>query len=118
MSTDLDEARQRIASRLRSAREMAGLSQGQVAEILGIHRPTISEIEAGRRKVASEELLRFAEVYRVSAVWLLDEQDEEDSDPHLQLAARELSRVSSEDLDRLLKIIRAVRTRKSSEIDQ
>ena len=37
----------RVAERLRLAREQAGLSQGQVARLLGKHRPTISEIEAG-----------------------------------------------------------------------
>ena len=34
-----------IASRLKLAREMAGLTQGQVASRLGWHRPTVSEIE-------------------------------------------------------------------------
>ena len=37
-----------IAARIRAAREAAGLSQGQVARKLKMHRPTISEIEAGR----------------------------------------------------------------------
>ena len=46
---DNNSMKECIASRLRSAREMAGLSQGQVAKMLGMHRPTISEIEAGRR---------------------------------------------------------------------
>ena len=45
------ELREEIGGRLRMARETAGLSQGQVAKRLKMHRPTISEIEAGRRRV-------------------------------------------------------------------
>ena len=37
-----------IGGRLRMAREMAGLSQSQVAKMLSLHRPSISEMEAGR----------------------------------------------------------------------
>jgi transcriptional regulator with XRE-family HTH domain len=59
-----------VAERLRIAREQAGLSQGQVARILGLHRPTISEIEAGRRRVTAEETATFARLYEVSVAWL------------------------------------------------
>ena len=52
-----------IAERLRSAREVAGLTQGQAAKLLGLHRPTVSEIEAGRRKVSAEELGQFGDIY-------------------------------------------------------
>ena len=38
--------KQIIANRLAEARKMAGLSQGQVARMIGLHRPAISEIEA------------------------------------------------------------------------
>ena len=43
------EKKQIVASRLREARKMAGLTQGQVAAQMDLHRPTISEIEAGNR---------------------------------------------------------------------
>src|SRR4051812_3236203 len=59
-----------LAQRLRTSREHAGLSQSQVAKMLNLHRPTISEIEAGRRKVNSDELARFADIYEVSVAWL------------------------------------------------
>ena len=41
-----ESTREQIAARLRAAREAAGLSQGQVAKLLKLHRPTVSEIEA------------------------------------------------------------------------
>ncbi len=49
-----------LAMRLRWAREQAGLSQGQVAQRLDVHRPTISQIEAGERNVRIDELERLA----------------------------------------------------------
>lgn len=100
-----------IGARLRLAREQAGLSQGQIARLMGYHRPTISEIEAGRRKVASDELLAFARHYGVSVSWLLDHSDEQ-QDPAVELAARELSKLKKEDLDRFLRILRSMKKRK------
>lgn len=96
-----------IATRLREARKMAGLSQGQVAKMLDWHRPTISEIEAGNRRVSAEELSKFAEIYDVTVSWLLAESAEqlETDDPRLQLAARELSKLKPDDLDRLMRLL-------------
>jgi transcriptional regulator with XRE-family HTH domain len=95
---------------------MAGLSQGQVAKILDLHRPTISEIEAGNRRVSAEELSRFAEIYDVTVSWLLAETAEQldTDDPRLQLAARELSKLKPDDLDRLMRLLASM---KSSDTD-
>lgn len=111
MTEGPESKRVQIAKRLRNAREAAGVSQGQVARLLGMHRPTISEIEAGNRRVSAEELKTFAETYDVTVSWLLGESAEqlETDDPRLQLAARELSKLKSEDLDRLLKLLASMR---------
>ena len=105
-----------IANRLRLAREQAGLSQGQVAKQLGMHRPTISEIEAGRRRVSADELATFARLYDVSTTWLMDEQSEmSDADQdRIQLAARKLAHLKPEDLDRLLDVIKTLRTQEDN----
>lgn len=63
-----------LAHRLREARKVAGFSQGQLAKELNMHRPTISEIEAGNRKVSAAELTRFAEIFGVTVGWLLDQK--------------------------------------------
>lgn len=99
-----------IARRLRVARENAGLSQGQVARLLELHRPTISEIEAGRRRVTVEELPRFADIYEVSVEWLFRGGGPSETDERLRLAARELPRLRSEDLDRVVELIQSLRT--------
>ena len=106
-----EEKRKLIASRLRLSREMAGLTQGQVAKSLGWHRPTVSEIEAGRRRVSAEELTTLAEMYDVSVPWIVGEDDEDSSRAadRVKLAARELSKLRERDLDRILQLIQALR---------
>lgn len=94
-----------IAERLRAAREQAGLSQGQVALKLEMQRPTISEIEAGRRKVTAEEAGIFAELYDVTVAWLINGK-EADVDPSVELAARVLSKLKREDINSLLHLLR------------
>lgn len=99
-----------INARLREAREAAGLSQGQVAKKLDLHRPTISEIEAGRRKVSGEEIASFAQIYGVSSSWIVDGVDENDpGNQKILMAARELSKMSDADLDRLMKMLNMLR---------
>ena len=91
---------------------MAGLSQGQVAKLLSLHRPAISEIEAGKRRVSAEELAQLAELFDVSVAWLIGETPEtlESDDPRVQLAARELKRLKPDSLDRLMRVLAAIRT--------
>jgi len=100
-----------IASRLRSAREMAGLSQGQAAKRLGLHRPTISEIEAGRRNVKSDELSQFANLYGVEISWITEGKVNEDKiDQSILAAARELSSMKDEDIETLINTIKMIKS--------
>lgn len=62
--------RKSIATRLSAAREKAGLSQKLVAKRLNISRPSVSEIEHGKRKVTAEEFIHLASLYNVSLDWL------------------------------------------------
>jgi transcriptional regulator with XRE-family HTH domain len=111
--TEIDAAKRgQIAERLREARKLAGLSQGQVAKMLGLHRPSVTEMEAGNRRVSADELARLADIYDVSVAWLLGETPEtiDPQDPRLELAARELSKLKPDDLERLLKLLAAMRS--------
>jgi transcriptional regulator with XRE-family HTH domain len=104
--------RGQIAERLKQARKLAGLSQGHVAKILGLQRPSVTEMEAGNRRVSADEIARLAEIYDVSVAWLLGEAPEmiDANDPRLELAARELSKLKPDDLERLLKLLAAMRS--------
>ena len=100
-----------LAERLRVARKQAGLTQAQVARLLDIHRPTVSEIEAGRRNVTAGELNQFAEIYEVSMAWLSGSEAEDlGVSAKVALAARGLANLRDEDLDTVLKLIAKVRS--------
>lgn len=111
---NVDARRGAIAERLRLARELSGLSQGQVAEMLGLKRPAISETEAGRRKVSAEELAKLSEIYAVSVAWLVgaDPENEDLAQDKIQLVAREIAKLDSEDADRLLELLKVLRSSK------
>ena len=100
-----------VGKRLRWAREQAGLSQGQVARLLEMHRPTISQIESGKRRVAAEEVATFAATYQVEEVWIIKGDDAlpNGEDPRLGLLARELKKLKTEDLDSIARIIRVLK---------
>src|SRR4051794_19408128 len=113
MSTLPDE-KAHIGARLRWAREQAGFSQGQVAKLLEVHRPTISQIENGERMVKAAEVARFADLYDVRDDWILrgDEVFGKLTEPRIELAARELSKLSAEDLDTILRLIKTLKIEK------
>ena len=63
-----------VAARLREAREVIGLTQGDVATALGIQRTSVVALEAGRRNVSGLELRRLARLYRRDVGWLLGDE--------------------------------------------
>ena len=101
-----------IAARLKMARELAGLSQSQVAKLIGLKRPAISEIEAGRRKVSADEITEFAEIYDVDISWLLNTKKAgfDEVQEKVELAAREFNKLKPEDVDRLLNVLSAIKS--------
>ncbi len=100
-----------IAKRLKLARELAGLSQGQAAKKLEMHRPTISEIEAGRRNVKSDELGAFARLYGVEISWLAEGTiDQSKIDKSILAAARELSSMNDTDINTLINTIKMIKS--------
>ena len=62
-------------------------------------------------RVSADELAKLAEIYDVSVAWLLGEVPDtfDAQDPRLELAARELSKLKPDDLERLLKLLAAMR---------
>ena len=100
-----------IASRLALARKQAGLSQAQVAKILNLHRPSISEAEAGRRNVTATEMAKLAEIYGVSLDWLgcANTDSASGANDRIQLAARELAKLKNNDLEKVLALLQALK---------
>ena len=60
-----------IGARIRQLRRSRDLSQEQLADILGIKRSAVSEIERGSRKVSSDEIVKLAKACNVSTDYIL-----------------------------------------------
>lgn len=68
-----------LSRRLRDARVARGLSQQAVAEVVGVPRSAITQIEAGKRSVSTLELARLASCYRRPVTsFLADDEEHED----------------------------------------
>lgn len=111
MNKDNRATQENVGRRIREARKMAGLSQKQLADLLKLHRPSVSEIEAGNRAVKADELQRIADALDVNISWLLGQSvdDVYDEDPRVELAAREFRRLKPADLERVLKLLAAIK---------
>ncbi len=108
---DSESEWRRLGERLRESREYLGLSQEAVAEALGIPRPSVSAIEAGKRKVSSVELTRLARLYRRPYEFLLGEQGTnddavDDTSKELYRAASELSDTDREQVLRFAQFLK------------
>ena len=117
MSDEANEKRRLIGSRLAIARKRAGLSQSQVAKELGLPRPSISEIEAGRRRVAVDELVRFADIYFVDMNWLagMGEEKVDQIRDQLELAARKVAGLNEADLEAVIELLTSLKSKEESE---
>lgn len=57
----------KIGFRVKKLRVRLGISQQRLADLLGVSRPTLSQIENGERKISAEELGRLSEIFGISA---------------------------------------------------
>ena len=65
-----------FGERLRAAREQKKISQKSVAELLGVTRTQISDIENGKTGTSMARLVTLAEFYHVSTDYLLGITDD------------------------------------------
>ena len=73
MATDINVRAASLGARLRHARELHRITQGNAAAHLSLARTTLVAIEAGKRGVSNLELRLFAELYKVPESELLNE---------------------------------------------
>lgn len=60
----IQENRESIGKQIRTFREKKGFSQDELAEIMDVHRSTISKVETGKFAITVDYLVKFA--------WYLD----------------------------------------------
>jgi len=97
-----------VGDRIRQAREYLGFSQSDVAEALGVSRPTVSALESGKRKVSSLELKRLAQLLRRPVEYFLGGSMGEANDTigAIFRAARDLSEQDREQVRRFAEFLR------------
>jgi len=64
----------KIGTRVKELRTKKGISQQELAELLGVSRPAISQIETGGRKICAEELDSLAKIFNISVDSLLNKE--------------------------------------------
>ena len=89
--------------RLKQVRKSLKLSQEFVAEQLGMARTTIVAIEAGTRKVTTDELKEFSELYGVTIDELLYGNVSEENE--IRAFARNFSELSEIDKKEIMNLI-------------
>lgn len=94
------EQQERLADRLREAREYLGLSQEFVAQQTGISRAAISTIENGKRKVEAMELTALASLYKYPVTYFLDGALEEPAS--VRAIARAATTLTDKDREQVL----------------
>jgi transcriptional regulator with XRE-family HTH domain len=103
----MSRERAKLAQKLKEAREVASLSQDEVAQKLDLPRPAISQIENGHRRVEALELARLAKLYRQPLAFFADEDT---ADPTrldaLHRTARDLSEKDRDEVLRFAEFLR------------
>lgn len=79
-----------ILDRLIKARKAAGLSQGQVAKLLGLSgtASSVSQWERGGRGLDIQRLIELCDLYGVSVVWVISGRNPEFDITQLMTATR------------------------------
>ena len=90
--------------RLRSARELRGLSQSDLAQRSGLQPSAVSHFETGRRAPSFDNLKRLADALEVTTDYLLSRSDEPKpistaGGPTVDKLFRNAERLTTADLD-------------------
>lgn len=98
-----------LGRRLREAREYLGLSQEQVADHLGIPRPSVSTIEGGKRRISFLELKSLAALYRRPLSYFSDEETPA-ADETTDALFRTTQELSTTDREQVLRFAQFLKT--------
>lgn len=97
--------------RLRTARELRGLSQGELAARAGLPPTSISHFESGTRKPSFDNLRRLANTLEVTADYLLGRVDEPDQTGHADPLYRDVAKLSAADRELAMDFMRMLSAR-------
>ena len=61
----------KLGENIKMLRKQHGITQQKLADLLGLSRPTVSQIEIGERKLSADELIKLADIFNISVEYLL-----------------------------------------------
>jgi methanogenic corrinoid protein MtbC1 len=70
----------RVSNRIKELRKKDGLTQGQLAELLGVAQTTVANYEQGTRLPDADKLQKMADIFKVSLDYLLNRHSVEQED--------------------------------------
>jgi transcriptional regulator with XRE-family HTH domain len=101
-----------IGARVRRLRTERGMSQAQLAHILGITRQQVNNLERGPQRTMHEQTLaRYARALDVSEHYLatgIPEPPAGDDLPSLEMYLRQTSKLSDENIAQVARIVRTL----------
>ncbi len=110
----VEKEQERLAQRIREAREYLGLSQEFVSEQLQIPRASVSAMETGKRKVSSLELKQLSSLLKRPISYFLGEEASEQVEEPLDETSRVLFRtaraLSDQDREQVLRFAQFLRS--------
>lgn len=85
-----------FGERIKQLRETQNLLQRHVASLLEIDTPMLSKIERGERKAKKDQVIRFAQILKISqeeliTIWLADQLCEIVKDENVALKAMHIA---------------------------
>jgi transcriptional regulator with XRE-family HTH domain len=98
--------------RLKAARELREMSQGELAEKSGLPPSSVSHFEAGKRKPSFDNLRKLASALSVTTDYLLGRADTPDPPAEADLLFRDAHKLSDKDRDLALDFIKMLAARK------
>ena len=98
-----------LGKRLREAREFLGLSQEQVADHLGIPRPSVSTMEAGKRRASFQEIQKLADLYRRPLSYFSGAGETSEGDETTDALFRTTQELSETDREQVLRFAQFLR---------
>lgn len=103
----------KLFERLRDVRNSLHLSQEYVAKAIGITRTAIVELEAGKRKISTDELEKFSELYQIPVEELMHGRA---SEMPVQMFARSFGELDEADQREILNLIEFKKRMKEREL--
>lgn len=83
------KAYEKIGERLQKAREEAGMSQEELAKILGTTQSSLSNYELGKRRLYFSDLQRIGDILGKTITYFLEDNDEPPAHNTLEAMLRE-----------------------------